>query len=234
MATSHSLDLLQTVATATLSQVLQQKGYTNVFMKGIGPLNPGERMVGKARTLRYLPYRPDIAASRVKDNAQREAVESIEPGEVLVIDARESTEAGTIGDVYASRVFYLGGAGLVTDGCLRDTPAVKALGRAVYYRASHGATANKAHVPYSVNDAIACGGVYVAPGDILVGDAEGVIVIPADLVDEVAEAAARIELADEWAITRVKAGESTRDVFPVSEGRRPEFEKWLAERSQSM
>ena len=139
-------------------------------------------------------------------------------------------DAGTIGDIFAMRVKALGGAGVITDGALRDTPAITAIDLPVYHQSSHASTYGRQHMPYSVDDSITCAGVFVQPGDIVVGDAEGAVVIPHALVAEVAAAAVAQEEVEEFAIERVAAGESTDDLFPLGTARRPEFEQWKAAR----
>jgi 5-oxopent-3-ene-1,2,5-tricarboxylate decarboxylase / 2-hydroxyhepta-2,4-diene-1,7-dioate isomerase len=225
-----TLGLLEQVSTASVAMLLQRRRCDS-FMRGLRPLHPASHMVGIARTLRYLPFRSDLADEYLPDNAQRRAVESIEPGEVLVIDAREVTDAGTIGDIYALRAFERGAAGIVTDGCLRDTGAVAALQRPVFNLASHGATFSRRHLPYSVNDSIACGGVLVQPGDVVMGDSDGVVVIPRAMADEIAIAAREVEISDEWSLEQVRDGASTFDVFPISAARKSEFDEWRSRRS---
>ena len=127
-------------------------------------------------------------------------------------------DAGTIGDIFAMRVKALGGAGVITDGALRDTPAIAAIDLPVYHQSSHASTYGRHHMPYSVDDSITCAGVFVQPGDIVVGDAEGAVVIPHALVAEVAAAAVAQEEVEEFAIERVAAGESTDDLFPLEQG----------------
>ena len=226
-------DHLTAVATATLAGVLHQRGIRSSFLSGIRPLRTGRRMVGIARTLRYLPMREDLVpVYATRTNAQREAVESLQPGEVLMIDARDVPDAGTIGDIYAMRAMRLGAAGIVTDGGTRDTPALAELDIPVYHRAAHAATYRRHHMPVDTQVPIACAGVTVLPGDVVVGDDEGVVVIPRALVDEVAAQAAEQELAEEWGLERVAAGESTDGTFPITPARRPEFEAWLAARRE--
>jgi regulator of RNase E activity RraA len=175
--------------------------------------------------------REDLQAQlQGRDNAQRSAVESLEPGEVLVIEARGETDAGTIGDILVLRSLRRGATGVVTDGALRDTAAIREIDLPVYHRASHAATLGRLHLPLDHQVPIACAGVTVFPGDVLVGDGEGVVVVPAALAEEVAADAVRQELEEEWAVERVDAGESTVGVFPVSKARRDEFEAWLAAR----
>lgn len=223
---------LASVATATLAGVLHQHGIRSSFLSGLRPVKPGQRMIGTARTLRYLPMREDLISTyATRTNAQRAAVEALRPGEVLVIDARDVPDAGTIGDIYALRAMRLGAAGIVTDGATRDTPALAEMDIPVYHRAAHASTYRRHHMPVDHQIPIACAGVTVMPGDVLVGDDEGVVVIPAALVDEVAATAAEQELAEEWGLERVAAGESTDGTFPITPERRPEFEAWLAQRS---
>lgn len=221
---------LNAVSTATLAGQLQRRGMTNAFLNRLKPLNEGQRMVGIARTLRYVPKRPDFEKRSSGPNAQRRAVEGCQPDEVLVMEAREEPDAGTIGDIFAMRVQQLGGAGVITDGALRDTPAIADIGLPVYHRSSHAATLGRLHTPLAEQVPIVCAGVTVFPGDVIVGDAEGAIVIPALLAEEVAEDAFNQEIEEEWAIERVAAGESSIGTFPIAPERRAEFEAWLAAR----
>jgi 5-oxopent-3-ene-1,2,5-tricarboxylate decarboxylase / 2-hydroxyhepta-2,4-diene-1,7-dioate isomerase len=224
-------DRLAAVATATLAGVLHKRGIRSSFLSGLRPVTPGRRMIGTARTLRYLPMREDlIPIYATRANAQRAAVEALQPGEVLVIDARDVPDAGTIGDIYAMRAKVLGAAGIVTDGATRDTPTLAEMDIPVYHRAAHASTYRRHHMPVDHQVPIACAGVTVIPGDVVVGDDEGVVIVPAALVDEVAAEAAEQELAEEWGAERVAAGESTDGTFPITPDRRPEFEAWLAER----
>lgn len=222
---------LESVATATLAGVLQKRGVRSTFMSGLAPIKPGQRMIGRARTLRFVPIREDLIETYApRLNAQRAAIESLQPGEVLVMDARNETDAGTFGDIFAMRATRLGAAGVVTDGAVRDTPAVRQMDIPVYHRASHGATFRRVHMPVEQQVPIACAGVTVVPGDVIVGDEEGVVVVPAAMVDEVAAEAAKQELEEEWGMERVAGGESTDGTFPITPARRPDFEAWLKER----
>jgi regulator of RNase E activity RraA len=224
---------LEAVSTATLTHQLQRRGLRSTFLSGLRPVRPGQRMLGVAHTLRYLPMREDLQDQLVAgQNAQRRAVESIAPGEVLVIDARGEPDAGTIGDIFVLRALRRGAAGVVTDGALRDTPAIAATDLPVYHQSSHAATYGRLHMPLEHQVPIACAGVTVMPGDVLVGDGEGVVVVPAAMVGQVAADAHQQELEETWSIERVDAGESTTGVFPLSAERRPEFEAWLAARTE--
>ena len=224
---------LNSVSTATLTGQLQRKGVRSTFFSGLKPIKPGQRMVGYAHTLRYVPIREDLAPQYTSgQNAQRRAIESMEPDEVLVIEAGGVPDAGTFGDVFALRALRRGATGIITDGAVRDTPAVADLDIPVYHLSSHASTFSRAHMPLEHQVPIACAGVTVLPGDIIVGDGEGALVIPPSLLLEVAEAAMKQESEETWALERVAAGESTIGVFPVSKERRPEYEAWLAARQK--
>jgi 5-oxopent-3-ene-1,2,5-tricarboxylate decarboxylase / 2-hydroxyhepta-2,4-diene-1,7-dioate isomerase len=220
------------VSTATLTHQLQRRGIRSTFLSGLRPTRPELRMIGRARTLRYVALRED-AQGRITGGrtAQKAVVESVQPGDVVVMEARGVPDAGTIGDIFAMRVKALGGAGVITDGAVRDTPAITAIEMPVYHQSSHAATYGRQHMPYSIDDAITCAGVFVEPGDVVVGDAEGVVVIPHALVAEVAADAVAQEEVEEFAIERVAAGESTDDLFPLATSRQPDFEQWKAARS---
>ncbi len=219
------------MSTATLTSQLRRHGIRNTFLGGLRPTRPDLRLLGYAHTLRYVPLREDITDSG-ELNAQKRAVESIGPDDVLVIDARGEAGAGTIGDILAARVLARGGAGIVTDGGLRDSPAVTGLEIPTYYRAPHANVLGLLHHPLESNVPIACAGTLVVPGDVLVGDAEGVVVLPAALAEQVARDALAQELREEWALERVQAGDSTVGTFPLADDRRAEFEAWLAARNR--
>ncbi|MPY93616.1 MAG: hypothetical protein GEV08_11310 [Acidimicrobiia bacterium] len=222
---------LNGVSTATVASQLQRRGIRNIYLSGLRPTQAGRRMLGYAFTLRYVPMREDLRARLGAGvNAQRRAVEGIGPEEVLVIEARGEPDAGTIGDIFTLRALRLGASGIVTDGALRDTPAVAALDIPVYHQSSHASTLSRMHMPLDIQVPVACAGVTVMPGDVLVGDDEGVVVIPAELTAEVAADSATQELEEAFAIERVDAGESSIGVFPLSKERRPEYEAWLAAR----
>jgi 5-oxopent-3-ene-1,2,5-tricarboxylate decarboxylase / 2-hydroxyhepta-2,4-diene-1,7-dioate isomerase len=229
--TPEIADLLRLAATSTITAQLQRRGIRNTFLGGLRPLQAGASFVGTARTLRFGPMRDDLVpALQAGVNAQRRAVESLQPGDVLVIDARNEPGAGTIGDVLAMRALRRGAVGVVTDGGVRDADAVAALDIAVYARSVHGATFSREHLPLDVDVPVACAGVLVMPGDVMVGDADGVVVVPAALAGEVAMDAAEQELRDAWAFERVSAGDEILGVFPVSDARLAEYEAWRAAR----
>ena len=233
-------DLLRAVArvsTATLSAQLRKRGFNSVTLDRLHATRPGAKMVGFARTLRYVPFREDLFARYGGTlpggalNAQKRAVEQVRPGEILVIEARGDLTAGTVGDILALRAQVRGAAGIVTDGAIRDSQALRAMDLPVYYGATHPAVLGRRHVPWEVNTTIACAGVTVAPGDIIAGDGDGVIVIPAHLAMEVALDAAEQELQEEFAAAMVAKGESVDGLYPLGKRWQVAYEAWLAERA---
>jgi len=227
-----AVQALRTVSTATLTAQLGRRGIRNCAIAGLVATRPDLRLFGYAYTLRYLPLREDVRDSdRAELNAQKRAVESIGRDEVLVIDARQEPAAGTIGDILAARALARGAAGIVTDGGLRDSAAVSALELPVYHQSRHPAPLGVLHYPADTNLPVACGGALVVPGDVIVGDTDGVVVVPAALAEEVAFDALEQERREQWALERVRAGESIRGIYPLSESRRKEYEAWLAARN---
>lgn len=218
---------LSSLAVATITHQLQGRGIQHAFLSGLRPLHPHQRLVGRARTLRYVALREDrVSEFSAGQNAQRRIVEAVTNGDVIVIEARDVPDAGTVGDIYALRAFHLGAVGIITDGALRDTEAIAELGKPVYHRASHGSTWGRRHMPFSHDEPITCAGVFVEPGDIIVGDTDGAVVIPHAIAVEVAADAEAQEHREAFAIERVRAGESPQGIFPLSEERRPDYEAW--------
>jgi len=221
---------LRTVSTATLAALLRKRGLNGLALDGLRSTKPGARLAGFARTVRYLPLREDLSARYGGGmNAQRRAVEAIRPGEVLVIEARGEPNAGTIGDILALRAQVRGAAGVVTDGAIRDSAVLAGLDIPVYHAAVHPAVLGRRHVPWETDVAVACAGATIQPGDIIVGDADGVLVLPPALAADVLAEAREQERQEEFIATRVAAGESIDGLFPLTEARRPDYEAWLAQ-----
>jgi 2-keto-4-pentenoate hydratase/2-oxohepta-3-ene-1,7-dioic acid hydratase in catechol pathway/regulator of RNase E activity RraA len=234
------LAALSQVSTATLASQLRKRGFNHVTLDRLQTTRPSQKMAGFARTLRYVPFREDLFAQygttvgRTGLNAQKRAVEQVRPGEVLVIEARGDLTAGTVGDLLALRAQVRGATGIVTDGAIRDSETLRnQLAIPVYYAAAHPAVLGRRHVPWEVNVAVACGGVTVVPGDIIVGDGDGVIVVPAHLALEVARDAAEQERQEEFAAAMIAKGESVDGLYPLGKGWRAAYEGWLAERESS-
>lgn len=191
-------------------------------------------MVGPAFTLRLIPARPDldtVASFSREDAVQRLALEQCPVGAVLVIDARGDLSAACAGDAYSNRLKIRGCAGLVTDGALRDVAAIAELDFAVFLQAPAAPPTFLAHHPVELNVPIGCGGVPVFPGDVVVGDSDGVVVIPLEVLDEVVEEAEEIVAYDEFVQSELAAGRSLIGLYPASPAARAEYRKWRAERN---
>jgi regulator of RNase E activity RraA len=228
MLSSYSREALKKVSTATLTTVLFKRGLRNVFIQGIFLLNKdAPRMVGEAFTLRYIPAREDLdqlGAFDGRGHPQREAIEACPPGSVLVMDARRDASAATGGDILMTRLMVRGVVGVVTDGGLRDSPTIEQLAWPAYCGARSAPLNLVRHHATDTQVPIGCGGVAVYPGDVLVGDAEGVVVIPATMAEQVAqEAAAQTEFED-WVEARVKEGRSIFGLYPPNAETKAEFE----------
>ncbi|GAA2001446.1 fumarylacetoacetate hydrolase family protein [Microbacterium ulmi] len=208
---------LEKTPVAGLSQQLRKRGLDNVTIDGVRPLHPDAKLVGTARTLRFVPNREDLFASHGGGyNAQKRAFDAVGEGEVIVIEARGETGSGTLGDILAIRAHARGAAGIVTDGGVRDVDAVTAVGIPVYAAGAHPAVLGRRHVPWDLDVTIGCGGTTVQPGDVVVGDADGVVVIPPALAEEVADAALAQEEEDAWIAARVAEGHPVDGLFPLS------------------
>ncbi|MCB0087205.1 MAG: ribonuclease activity regulator RraA [Caldilineaceae bacterium] len=222
---------LRAVSTATLTSQLLKRGLRNTFMQGVYPLRPDLRMVGYAFTLRYIPARADLADQQYDNtkNVQRLAVEAVGPDDVLVIDARSDIDAASFGHIIGTRIMMRGAAGLVTDGALRDTPSFREMDFPVYIRAPHATTSFVIHHPVELNVPIGCAGVAVIPGDIIVGDGEGICVVPAQMAEEVAADAYEQEIREEFFHHKVINGASILGVYPPNAETLAEFEEWRKE-----
>ncbi len=222
---------LLAVGVATLSSQLRSRGLDDVSIDGLRPTRPGQRLVGVARTLRYVPFRKDLFAAHGGGyNAQKRAIDSLRPGDVLVMEARGERGTGTLGDILALRAAVLGAAGVVTDGGVRDVAAVSDIDLPVFHAGPHPAVLGRRHVPWDVDVTIACGGATVQPGDVVVGDDDGVIVIPPHLVDEVVAAATEQERVETFIAEQVAAGEAVDGLYPLGQAWRGRYDAWCAER----
>jgi regulator of RNase E activity RraA len=223
------LALFNTVSTATVSGVLHKHGIDHAAMFGVLPLRPDLRLVGQAFTLRFIPMREDLGDQQVFDNLtnkQRIAVESVEPGDVLVIDARGDTRAATLGNILATRVRQRGAAGVVTDGAFRDSPSFRSLELPTYAAGQSPNISATIHHPSEIGVPIACGGVAVLPGDVIVGDAEGVMVVPLPLAGEIVHEAVEQERREVYILARVAAGASIVGTYPPDENTLREYQAW--------
>ena len=220
---------LKKVSTATLTTVLFKRGLRNTYIQGIGPLNPdAPPMVGEAYTLRYIPAREDLDVIEVfKDpsHPQRKAVEAIPPGHVLVMDCRGDASVASAGSILVTRMMVRGAAGVVSDGGLRDSPEIAQLPFPTYCAGPSAPTNLIKHHAVDLNVPI---GVPVFPGDIVVGDGEGVVVIPANIADDVAQEAADQDVFETFVSEKVRAGASIVGLYPPNEATQKEYAQWRA------
>lgn len=223
---------LMRVGSANVANVLLRRGFKNVVLQGVHPLRGGqEQLVGPAYTLRFIPAREDLdsmANYGRTDNLHRRAIEECPPGSVLVIDAFGSTAAASMGDMMAARLRYRGVAGVVTDGGYRDSSAIADTGLPCYQvRNALPATPIALH-PVALDGPVGCAGVAVYPGDVLVGDADGVAVIPRGLAEEVAAEALDAVGYEAFVAMHLDYGRPIFGLFPATDESRREYDTWVA------
>lgn len=228
---------LMQVSTATLCTALFKRGLRSQCIQDVRPLNPGlPNMVGEAFTLRYIPAREDrngIAVFQNRDHPQRKAVEDCPGGAVLVIDSRKDARAASAGGILVARLMQRGVAGVVTDGGFRDSPDIARYAMPAYHSRPSAPTNLTLHEAIEINGPIGCGDVAVFPGDVVVGDAEGVVVIPAHLADEIAAEATEMTVFEDFVQEKVMEGRSILGLYPPTDERsRSDFAAWRAERGR--
>jgi regulator of RNase E activity RraA len=222
---ARTLELLKQVSTATISTQLLSRGLRNTYLAGLTSLT-GRRMAGPAFTLRYIPAREDIdvlAVYQDYDHPQRKAIEAVPPGYVLVMDCRGQGRAASAGGILSKRLEVRGVEGLVTDGTLRDTPEIAQLDLAVYAAGASPLTNLAQHHAVDLNVPIGCAEVAVYPGDIMVGDQEGVVCVPQHLAQEVAEAAKEQEELEAWIGGEIAAGRPLKGTYPPDAATRERY-----------
>jgi regulator of RNase E activity RraA len=225
---SEAIDAFRQVSTATITTQLMKRGFRNTFLGGVIPVRPELRMVGYAFTLRYGPMREDLDFADYDNttNVQRLAIEAVGPDDVLVIDARNDVEAATIGNILATRVQMRDGAGIVSDGAFRDTSEFRQIDLPTYCRATHQTQSSARHHPIDMNVPIGCANVLVIPGDVVVGDADGVVIVPRSVAEEVALGALDQELKEEFVLRKIQGGASIMGVYPPEAEILAEFEEY--------
>lgn len=232
--TTHGLSaktrkLLESTGTPNVANRLLRRGLRNTVMHGIKPLSSEQpKLIGPAFTLRFIPSREDLDTMKnyaLKTNLHRRAIEECPEDHVLAIDAFDCTKASAMGDMMARRLKFRGAAGVVTNGGYRDVEGVLEAGLPSYQR-ELAAPATPIHLhPIALNDPVGIGGVAVYPGDVLFGDQDGVVVIPADLVDAIAEEAVSDTKYEDFAADEIAKGRSLFEVFPATEDSYREFQK---------
>ena len=224
---------LKTVSVATITTALFKRGLRNQFIQDVHPLSPAAgTMVGEAFTLRYIPAREDLNPITVfKDRAhpQRRAIEDCPPGAVMVIDSRKNARAASAGSILVARLMKRGVAGIVTDGGFRDSPEIAKLAIPAYHHRPASPTNLTQHQAIDIDVPIGCGDAPVFPGDVIVGDGEGVVVIPAHLADEIADEAVEMTAFEDFVTEEVMKGRSILGLYPATDEQvQKDFAAWRA------
>ena len=224
-------DILKNVSTATLATCLFKRGFRNQMIQDVRPLQPmAESMVGEAYTLRYMPAREDlngIEAFKDRAHPQRKAVEECPPGAILVMDSRKDARAASAGGILVGRLQARGVAGVVTDGGFRDSAEIAGLSIPAFHQRPSAPTNLTLHQAIEINVPVGCGDAPVFPGDVLVGDNDGVIVIPAHLADEIAAEAHDMTAFEDFVTEQVKNGKSILGLYPATDPQTPvDFAEW--------
>ncbi|QWF20603.1 ribonuclease activity regulator RraA [Nocardioides sp. LMS-CY] len=231
-AEEAALEQLRQVGTANVANALYTRGFRNVVLHGVVPLGTDqEQLVGPAYTLRFIPAREDLDSldEYAEDsNLHRRAIEEAPPGSVLVIDAFGSTRASSMGDMMATRLRQRGVVGVVTDGGYRDATGIAATGLPCYQTGGAPPATPIALHPIALDEPVGCAGVAVYPGDIVVGDRDGVVVVPRHLVVEVAQAAYDAHQYEQFAELQIGAGRPIFGLFPATPESRTEYDAWVA------
>lgn len=233
-----TVERLRTTGTATIATLLYKRGYRNCFIQGVLPLSrDAAPMAGPAYTLRYIPAREDtdpIEAFREPDHPQRVSVEACPEGHVLVMDCRQDASAASAGSILVTRLAVRGAAGMVTDGGIRDAQGGAKLDMPIYAAKPSAPTNLTKHHAVDLDVPIGCGGCAVYPGDIVVGDGDGVMVIPRFLADEIAEDAGPMEVFEAFVLEQVRAGTPVIGLYPPTNPEMLErFEAWKRERAEN-
>jgi regulator of RNase E activity RraA len=221
---------LAEISVATLTTCLFKRGFFNQFIQDVRPVNPrAARMVGEAFTLRYMPAREDldhIGVFEDPSHPQRKGIETCPPGHVFVIDSRKDARAASAGGILITRLMKRGCAGIVSDGGFRDTPELAELDFPVYQSRPAAPTNLTRHHAVDLNVPIGCGDAPVFPGDIIVGDGEGVVVLPAHLAEEIAAEAFEMTAYEDFVQEKVSAGASIVGLYPGGPAAKAEFAAW--------
>ena len=231
MLSAATRDKFKTVSTATICTALFKRGFRNQFIQDVRSLNPAAGpMVGEAFTLRYIPAREDLNPITVfqdRSHPQRKAGEDCPPGAVFVIDSRKDPRAASAGSILVTRLMTRGVAGVVTDGGFRDSPEIARMTIPAYHNRPAAPTNLTVHQALDINVPIACGDAPVWPGDVIVGDAEGVVVIPAHIADEIANEAVDMTAFEDFVTEQVQKGRSIIGLYPpTDEKAKEDFSVW--------
>lgn len=218
---------------ANLSNALLRRGLRNTFLHGLNPIAPDQQpMIGPAFTLRFIPAREDVDTMSIyssNESLHRRAIEECPPGAVLVMATGGDFRSSAMGDMMALRLSVRGVAGVITDGGFRDCPGIRSTGLPCFQRQGSGPATPITLHPVEFNAPVGCAGVAVYPGDVIVGNGEGVVAIPHQLADEIASEVAKETEYEEFVADQLSRGRSIFGLFPATAASRREFEKWKSE-----
>jgi len=234
---TESRDKLRTISTPTVATALFKRGFRNQAIQNVQPLSPHQpTLVGEAFTLRYMPAREDLNKLEVfrdRSHPQRKAVEDCPPGAVLVMDSRKDARAASAGSILVTRLMKRGVAGVVTDGGFRDSAEIGGLGFPAYHQRPSAPTNLTLHQAIDINVPIGCGDAPVFPGDVILGDQDGVIVIPAHLADEIASEAFEMTAYEDFVTERVSSGQGIFGLYPATDEKSlTDFAAWRKKNSR--
>jgi regulator of RNase E activity RraA len=227
-------DKLMRVGIESAWSLVTAEGYPQNFINELTPVKANYRMVGRARTMRYLPNRKDVRARLYSAGPQLnyKSAEEAQPGDILVFDAGGETRAGVSGGVTTIRFLVRGGAGMVIDGAMRDVPELEAMHIQTYVRKGHASSVSPIMMSVDYQVPVRIGSVTVIPGDILVGDSQGILVIPAEIVEKVANTALEHDEQEEFQRQLLLKGESIYGVYPMNEATKKRFEEYRKQKRQ--
>lgn len=227
---TETREKLRTVSVATICTALYKRGLRTQFIQDVHPVNNNGTMVGEAFTLRYIPAREDLNPVSVfqdPKHPQRDAIERCPPGAVMVIDSRKDARAASAGSILVTRLMVRGCAGIVTDGGFRDAPEMAQMDIPVYHQRPSSPTNLTIHQAIDIDVPIGCGDAPVWPGDVIVGDGEGVVVIPAHLADEIADEAVEMTAFEDFVTEEVRNGRSIIGLYPATHSEtQANFDAW--------
>ncbi len=217
---TETRDRLKTISTATVATALFKRGFRNQFIQDVHPLSTVQPvLVGEAFTLRYMPAREDLnqlAVFRDRGHPQRKAIEDCPPGAVMVMDSRKDARAASAGSILVTRLMKRGVAGVVTDGGFRDSAEIARMGFPAYHHRPSAPTNLTLHQAIDINVPIGCGDAPVFPGDVILGDSDGVIVIPANIADEIADEAWEMTAFEDFVTEQVTGGMGIYGLYPAT------------------
>ena len=232
--TDEARELYSKATTASLTAQLVKRGLRTRAISNIGPINPDTpRVFGPAYTLRYIPMREDLATGAAMadpENPQRKAIEVMPAGHVLVADTHGLDVSGTLGDILVARLRVRGVAGVVSDGPMRDIAELENIDFPVFARGNAAPPSYASMLAADAQVPIGCGGVAVFPGDIVIGDEDGVVILPAAIAEEVARDAVEQDRLEAYVRQRIENGDSIVGVYPPNEETQAAYKAWLAKR----